>query len=234
MEQHFYVEGMTCQNCRRTVMEKLDSLESISEVEVTLETGKAFIISDRLVSTNEISKLLGSKYTVTKTGNSIESVSKLKSLYPLFLIFVYLILGTLFVSYLSSANIEQGMRYFMGLFFIVFSFFKFLDYNGFPDSFARYDPLAKRSLLYAKSYPFIETALGVSYLFSWQLPLILGLTLFVLSVTTFGVLKSILNKSEIQCACLGTALKLPMTEATLIENGIMIIMSSILLMDYII
>ncbi|MBT4926684.1 heavy metal transporter, partial [bacterium] len=29
----------------------------------------------------------------------------------------------------------------------------------------------------------------------------------------------------IQCACLGTAIKLPMTIATLIENGIMILMA---------
>ena len=70
-------------------------------------------------------------------------------------------------------------------------------------------------------------------MFSWQLPLILGITLLILSLTTYGVLKSLINKSEIQCACLGTALNLPMTEATLLENGIMIIMSLMLLMEYI-
>ena len=36
-------------------------------------------------------------------------------------------------------------------------------------------------------------------------------------MTTFGVIKAC-QKSQIECACLGTALKLPMTEATLIEN----------------
>jgi hypothetical protein len=43
-------------------------------------------------------------------------------------------------------------------------------------------------------------------------------------MTTFGVLLSLLNKDEISCACLGTVLKLPMSEATLIENIIMLIM----------
>jgi hypothetical protein len=121
----------------------------------------------------------------------------------------------------------------MGLFFITFSFFKFLDYRGFPASFARYDPLARRSLFYAKCYPFLETALGIAFLLSWQLPLVLVVTLIILSSTTYGVLNSLLNKSAIQCACLGTTLKLPMTEATLIENGIMIIMSCILILGYV-
>jgi hypothetical protein len=37
--------------------------------------------------------------------------------------------------------------------------------------------------------------------------------------------QSLLNKRQIQCACLGTALKLPMTQATFIENAIMIAMA---------
>ena len=52
-------------------------------------------------------------------------------------------------------------------------------------------------------------------------------------MTTCGVIKALFQKSQIQCACLGTALKLPMTEATLIENVIMLTMSSLLLLDYI-
>jgi hypothetical protein len=39
-----------------------------------------------------------------------------------------------------------------------------------------------------------------------------------------------MDKSELQCACLGTALKLPMTKATLIENLIMILMAAWMLL----
>ena len=112
----------------------------------------------------------------------------------------------------------------MGLFFIVFSFFKFLDYKGFPASFARYDPIAKKSITYAKVYPFIELGLGVAFLLRWQLQLAIGLTFVLLLSTTIGVLKALIYKRTIDCACLGTALKLPMTEATLIENLIMLAM----------
>jgi hypothetical protein len=114
---------------------------------------------------------------------------------------------------------------FMGLFFIVFSFFKFLGYQSFPNSFAMYDPLSKVLPIYGWLYPFIETALGLSFLFRFKITLALWVSLFVLSITTLGVLTSLLNKNQIQCACLGTVLNLPMTEATLIENLIMIIMA---------
>ena len=117
------------------------------------------------------------------------------------------------------------MIYFMGLFFVVFSFFKFLDYKGFPSAFAQYDPLAKRSVLYAKIYPFIEIFLGLMLLLRWQLNFAFIATIVILSITTVGVIYALLDKNKINCACLGTALKLPMTEATLIENVIMLVMA---------
>jgi hypothetical protein len=46
-----------------------------------------------------------------------------------------------------------------------------------------------------------------------------------LGITTVGVSKALLDKKSIRCACLGTALKLPMTEATFIENSIMLVMA---------
>jgi hypothetical protein len=54
---------------------------------------------------------------------------------------------------------------------------------------------------------------------------VLVVTLVILGATTIGVVQSLLNKRQIQCACLGTALKLPMTQATFIENAIMIAMA---------
>jgi len=54
-------------------------------------------------------------------------------------------------------------------------------------------------------------------------------TIVLLGITTYGVTKTLLAKRVIKCACLGTALDLPMTEATFIENAIMIVMSVIML-----
>jgi copper chaperone CopZ len=237
MEQQLYIDGMTCKNCTTGVMEKINSIEGVSNIKVSLETGKATFNSTQQIPLSQLSKLLGDRYTLSEvqeefTKQELTTAAKLNALFPLFLIFGYLICATIFLSYLTNATIENAMLYFMGLFFITFSFFKFLDYKGFPASFSRYDPIAKRSPLYAKMYPFLETGLGIAFLMSWQLPLILFCTLIILSFTTYGVLQSIINKSSIECACLGTALKLPMTEATLIENGIMIVMSCILILGY--
>ena len=119
---------------------------------------------------------------------------------------------------------------FMGLFYIVFSFFKMLDLKGFPESFQMYDPLAKRVPVYARVYPFIETALGLLFLMRVELQIALILTLIILGITTIGVTKTLLSKKSIRCACLGTALKLPMSEATFIENAIMIVMALAMLL----
>ena len=65
---------------------------------------------------------------------------------------------------------------------------------------------------------------------SWQVELALWITVFILGSTTLGVVQQLRKKSSIQCACLGTVLNLPMTEATLVENTIMLGMAFAMLM----
>ena len=227
---------MTCKGCQNFVKQKIESIEEVINAEVSLERGTATINSKKTISKNILSKILGSKYSV-QTENNFKNIqknsSKLKQLQPLILIFTYILTVTFSYTYYFELTPKRGMQIFMGLFFIVFSFFKFLDYKGFPDSFKKYDPLAKYLPFYAKFYPFLETGLGISYFLEFQILISTILTILILSMTTFGVIKALFQKSQIQCACLGTALKLPMTEATLIENVIMLTMSSLLLLDYI-
>ncbi|MFT4875788.1 MAG: hypothetical protein ACI8S2_000517 [Bacteroidia bacterium] len=47
----------------------------------------------------------------------------------------------------------------------------------------------------------------------------------VMFVSLIGVIKSVVQKSEIQCACLGTVFNLPMSYVTIIEDGIMLAMA---------
>ena len=234
MKSKFYISWMTCLNCQKTVSDKIKSYRGVLGVKVNLKSGIAEIDSKQFIEVKEISKLLGAKYTVKGDIplSKKETKSKLRQLTPLFLIFSYLMVGTFYISIQINASYERSMQIFMGLFFIIFSLFKFLDYGGFPVSFKRYDPLAKKIPFYANLYPFLETALGIAFLIEWNLPVILCVTLLVLSITSLGVIKTLVNKTEIDCACLGTSLKLPMTEATLIENLIMLSMSSILLISY--
>ena len=230
MRQNVKISGMTCQACVSLVTEKLISLDEVQDLKIDLAEGDVVLEVSKTLTLEKLTVVLLPKYIPsleTRSGSTVtmeQSPTKLKQLFPLFLIFVYLIAASIFFQK-NSFRITDFMIDFMGLFFVVFSFFKFLDYKGFPNAFARYDPLAKRSAFYAKIYPFIETLLGLMLLLRWQLNFAFITTIAILSITTFGVVYTLFDKNKINCACLGTALKLPMTEATLIENVIMLVMA---------
>ena len=230
MRQNVKISGMTCQACVSSVTEKLISLDEVQDLKIDLAEGDVVLEVSKTLTLEKLTVVLLPKYIPsleTRSGSTVtmeQSPTKLKQLFPLFLIFVYLIAASIFLQK-NSFRITDFMIDFMGLFFVVFSFFKLLDYKGFPNAFARYDPLAKRSAFYAKIYPFIETLLGLMLLLRWQLNFAFISTIVILSITTFGVVYTLFDKNKINCACLGTALKLPMTEATLIENVIMLVMA---------
>ena len=230
MRQNVKISGMTCMGCASSVRDKLISLDEVQDVKIDLALGNVVMEVSKTLTLEKLTTVLLPKYiplletNPIKTHPNLEAPSKLKQLFPLILIFVYLILGSLLIQK-HSLQINNFMIDFMGLFFVVFSFFKFLDYKGFPKAFAQYDPLAKRSGLYAKIYPFIETLLGLMLLLRWKLNFVFIITIAILTITTFGVVYTLFDKNKINCACLGTTLKLPMTEATLIENVIMLVMA---------
>ena len=238
MEHTYLVSGMTCGNCKAKVEQTLSSFEGITAAVVDLKQGSVTLSMGAHVPMALLQNALPSKYQVTqlearKEVSSVfddhqKEVSKFKQLKPLFLIITYIGIATVLLNY-KEGSITEGMLDFMGLFFIVFSFFKLLDVAGFKTSFAMYDPLAKFIPAYGWVYPFIETALGLLFLMRIEIDFALIATVVVLSITTVGVTMTLLNKKTIQCACLGTALKLPMTEATFIENAIMIAMALLML-----
>ncbi|WP_298503727.1 MauE/DoxX family redox-associated membrane protein [uncultured Maribacter sp.] len=242
MKYIYIIDGMTCGGCVASVTKKLLDVKGVSNAEVQLETSEAQIKIDDFVDVSVLQSALGTKYTIQeKTKNfppserllkSIENPSKLKQLKPLLLIFLYLFSAAFLLNF-KEWNVTNAMLDFMGLFYIVFSFFKLLDLKGFPESFKMYDPLAKLIPAYGWVYPFIELALGLFFLMRFQIPVALGVTIVILGITTIGVIKTLLDKKSIRCACLGTALKLPMTEATFIENAIMLVMAVVMLVKYV-
>ena len=156
--------------------------------------------------------------------------SRLETFKPLILIFLFITV----VSVISS--IEGGqmdpmiwMNYFMAGFFITFSFFKFLDLTAFTRSYSMYDLLAKRVRAYGFVYPFIELALGLAYLSSFEPKFTAIATIVVMGFSSIGVIQTVLNKRKIQCACLGPVFNLPMTTVTIIEDLLMVAMAVFML-----
>lgn len=238
MQHTYIVTGMTCNGCKASVEEKLNALDNVTNASVNLETQEVTIAMSKHILAETLQEALPNKFSISEKKESNVFTSSIKEqektelqqLFPLFLIFTFILGASVLLNY-KPRSFSGFMLDFMGLFYVVFSFFKFLDLKGFPESFKMYDPLAKVIPAYGWIYPFIELSLGVLFLMRIQITSALIITLIILGITTIGVTKSLLDKKTIPCACLGTALKLPMTKATFIENTIMIIMAIIMLLN---
>jgi len=116
------------------------------------------------------------------------------------------------------------MSHVMGFVLILFGVIKLSDIAGFAHSFRQYDPLAKQSVTYAQTYPFIEITLGILFILQlFVIPATL-ITLFIYSASLYGAIVSVRKKESLRCVCLGTYFKLPLSSVTLIEAGFMIVM----------
>ena len=234
MTKTYTIEGMTCEGCVAKVSYVLQQHASISSVAVVLSNKSATVTMSKELSVEELQNLFGtsSKYTVGafQATKDRDSESVFTTYKPLLLIFVF-IAATTAIASMNNGKIELmlWMRYFMAGFFIVFSFFKFLNLAGFAESYAMYDVLAKRVQAYGLVYPFLELFLGAAYLTNFEPTITYIATIFLMSFSSIGVIQSVLDKRKIRCACLGAVFNLPMSTITIIENLIMVVMACVML-----
>lgn len=176
------------------------------------------------------SKTVGLKRGRVEKAASLSSKS-LVTYWPLILVVGYILGGTI-ISMAVSTNwsMSFGMRIFMGLFFVAFSFFKLLDLNGFANAYRSYDWIAKKIPQYGFVYPLIELGLGIGYLIGFSPLLVNWVTLVVMVVSIVGVIDAVIRRATIRCACLGTGFNLPMSTVTIIEDGAMILMAAIMIL----
>jgi copper chaperone CopZ len=130
---------------------------------------------------------------------------------------------------LMTLTAGETMRYFMAGFFLVFAFFKLLDIRAFANAYAGYDLLAARWHGWGLVYPFVELALGIAYLANYNPVLTHWVTIIVMGFSALGVIRAVMNKTQIQCACLGTVFKLPMSTVTIVEDVGMVLMAAVML-----
>lgn len=233
---HVYeISGMTCSSCVAKVKSALLKIPDIDAVDVSLETHSAQISMSKHLSNGELQRKLsaaGNYKIINSDHNDAVEVSKswLATYKPILLIFAYTISISLLVSMeAGKIDVMSFMQYFMAGFFISFSFFKFIDLKGFAESYKMYDVIAMRLGFWAFLYPFVELGLGLSFLLNLNPFIVNSLTLLVMSLSIIGVIRSVIMKQHIQCACLGAVFNLPMSTVTIIEDAIMIIMSGMML-----
>jgi hypothetical protein len=128
-----------------------------------------------------------------------------------------LIIILVFCGILASLHTEV-MSAFMGYFLVFLSLFKFFDINSFVDGFAAYDLITRKVRVYGYVYPFIELLLGLAYLAEINPSLINSITVVVMTISGIGVLKGIASGRDLKCACLGTALEIPLSIVSVVES----------------
>ncbi len=149
----------------------------------------------------------------------VEGEHSIKEIFKFLLVIAAILCGSLFlVRAYGPMGFGGWARWFMGLFFVVFASFKFVGYKMFSMMFADYDIIAKRFLLYAHIYPFIELGLGIAYL--WNIAPVGRdlITAIVMGVGSIGVFQEIKKRSGVHCACLGNVIKLPLSTVSFVED----------------
>lgn len=245
MMTHTYkVTGMTCMGCREKVQKTLAAIPYVKSAKVMLNPPEAIIEMDKHIATQDLNNVLknAGAYSIEEVHKpvsasdlnaEVETKPTLKTYYPLILVFIYIIGGVLLRSfYIGEFHWMDMMNNFMGGFFIAFSFFKILNLEGFAMSYLSYDIIAKRWMGYGYVYPFIELALGVSYLMHFNPLITNAVTFVVMGISSIGVIQSLLKKNKIRCACLGAVFNLPMSTITLLEDLLMVVMALIMLIFY--
>ncbi|MBS7565290.1 cation transporter [Mucilaginibacter sp. Bleaf8] len=245
MKHTYSVTGMTCDGCRYKVEHLLSEIDHVKAATVDLDKGQVNVEMDEHIPTSTLQNALKSypKYQLTDAAPVASAISGdyvaetieaprswFETYKPIVLIFAYI----LTVSVIAGSTVIGfdellAMRVFMAGFFLVFSFFKMLNLDGFADSYAMYDVVARRFKSWGYLYALLELALGIAYATNFNPVLTNIVTLVVMSVSILGVLQTVLNKKVIQCACLGAVFNLPMSTVTIVEDGLMIIMSALML-----
>lgn len=229
MVHQYHITGMTCTSCEAKIKSALLLVNNVTAVEISNADNSATVTMDKHVALSELQNALDSKYQISPIHHSeaVEQTKSWVSTYkPILLIFIYIMGITLLLQVGNNQfDAMQWMRHFMAGFFLVFSFFKILNLKDFAESYVMYDVVARRFPIWSYVYAFVELVLGIAYLVDFN-PYVTNLTTGVVMTTSIiGVFQTVLNKKQIQCACLGAIFNLPMSTVTIIEDGLMIAMS---------
>lgn len=238
MNTTFPVTGMTCEGCAGKVQRRLAAHESVRSATVTLNPPRAAVESDAPLSAEELNRWLAEigKYRLgaPDAASGPEPAKAPAALpeknaatyRPLLILLGYLLAVTAAALVAAGGwDASLAMRLFMGGFFIAFSFFKMLNLRGFVDAYRGYDLVAKAWTPWGWIYPFVELGLGLAYIGNVAPFTVNLVTAVVMAVSLAGVLKAVLSKRAIRCACLGTVFNLPMSTVTIVEDGLMLVMA---------
>jgi hypothetical protein len=152
-----------------------------------------------------------------------------KKIQTIFFQYLPLIVITLFALLLALGHEGRSSDYvyrFMGFFLCTFSLFKWIDIKGFTQVFQEYDLLAKIFKPYMFIYPAAEFIVGYGYIQLELLYVCNILTIVLMLLNGISISHALVKRKKLQCACLGTVVKLPLSVISLFESLLMLVMAA--------
>jgi cation transport ATPase len=150
MNYKFSIQGISCASCIQKISTLLTNELDASNINFSANNTIIEFGSITETDIKQLNTLLAKigNYTVSMASNNNHLFSTSNedkpSYKPIYLIFVYLILVNITIIIKSSQFIDF-MPNFMASFFIVFSFFKLLDLEGFSQGYSSYDIIDKKA-----------------------------------------------------------------------------------------
>jgi hypothetical protein len=153
-----------------------------------------------------------------------------------YLKFIGVIFGLLLLSLVLTFGRGWGIKYvwedFIAVFLIISAAYKMFRLEVFSTIYRTYDVIAVRYRVWAYLFPFVELALGGSYLLSNGSFVLYVITLLVTSVSIFSFLKRPSHRSHVQYACLDHTIQLPLATISFVEGVIIFVLAAIMLIFY--
>lgn len=240
MNYKFNIHGISCKSC----IEKISSLltNKVNATNIKFSANNTIIEFESMVGINveELNSLLPtigdykvSQFDNNTTTSMLTHTEEEKPSYkPIYIIFAYLIAINIIIS-AKTMQLTEFMPNFMASFFLVFSFFKLLDLEGFADGYSSYDIIARKFYQYGYVYPFLELAFGITYLLIPHNLYFNIAVLIVMLISSIGVIKAKFSKQQFYCACVGTFLKVPLGSIAIIEDLLMTVMALVMIFQII-
>ena len=240
----FSITGISCGSCVKKIENTFFEEHEFQSTRILRKPDRIVVNSPHKIHANDINKVFKrhqlKKYMALEINEGTQNAttqalstenSLFKRLFPLAVVISYLIGTVLVIAWATKDfSVNSLMAHYMGGFFLIFSFFKFLNLDGFVNAFQTYDPFAKAWRPYGYLYATFELFAGVGYLLTPSSITLNALVLIALTISSVGVIKAVRSKQQIQCACLGTIFNLPMTKVTIVENVSMMTMAAVVVL----
>lgn len=139
--------------------------------------------------------------------------------------------GAVMLSFSRAGGFDSHifMHSMMGLFLLPLALLKMFDLNGFVASFEKYDVLTKVWRPYGYVYPFLELALALLFLSGLWLTSACIATLIIMGLGSIGIISQLSQGKQLDCACVGSVVKVPLGFISITENIGMVVMAAIML-----